>query len=278
MHALELRRCRTLPHATSVATVLLVLLAAAVVHTPQLAASGVFNGSAYLEVDESVVGSGTEPDYGVLEACWIKRDDTSNFNRLFMVISNNASGTSRRSLNFGHSNAVIRAETFNGAGAPADSPNSYTTGTWYPAFAWFGASNYRTAKLGSGGWATPSTISRPNVSGLSRTAIGTLWVNGGPNTVFSYSGKLAEFGVWADIDSTERDAIVAEYVKGVRPPNIPATSGSLKVYQPLRGAANEFDKVGPTFNNASGVTYDTADHPPVIYPSRIDHLTRQRME
>jgi hypothetical protein len=235
-------------------------------------AAGVFNGSAYLIANESVVNTGSDPNYGILMACWFKRSGTGDNNRLFVSVTNNSAAGSRRSLNFGHNNSVLQVETYDGTSSPAFSANSYAANQWYPAFAWYGASDNREAKLGSNSWGSNSN-NRPNVTGLIRTAIGTLWVNDGPNPAFNHSGKLAEVGVWTGINSSDRNAIVEQYLNGARPVNITAPANSLKLYQPLRASDDELGSVGPSFT-PSGMTFDAADHPPVRLPGIRPHLYR----
>jgi len=192
-----------------------------------------------------------------------------------------ASWTNVHSLSImgGVTNDPVRAWTWEAAGAgAADSSIAYTTNKWHHAIGLFVSGTDRRVLLNGGSKGTNNTDKTPG--GLDNTTIGASRWNGGVS--YYFSGRVAETAIWNlsnwpgntasdKADEFERLAVPA-LAAGYSPLFF---RQGLVGYWPLGGIYDkndgDHDIIGG-YNMTPYNTPSTADHPPIIYPSRPINL------
>jgi hypothetical protein len=127
--------------------------------------------------------------------------------------------------------------------------------------AYFGATNSRKVRVHSHGtewvtsaWSTPETTTR-SVGNVTKISIGSLRNSG---VTAPFNGRIAEVGLWTNVDPDNLDLIVEQLFRGLAPNEIWHQSAPT-LYQSLRGDVNE-SYFGASMT-ATDVTFEPEDRP-----------------
>jgi hypothetical protein len=240
--------------------------------------SSVHNGSTNTRNLSRATGF-TSPSYPCALFFWVKSTDDNQYQCAACWSNNNTDGSHdaiEGIIGWPAANNPAQATVAsNGVYGAGSSATGLTAGVWIPCSFLFTSTTSRQAKVGTGAWGTPETVSRPpnslNTSyiGIRRTSSAQIPLN----------ARIAHVTWWAGLSAaSDYTAIVDALHRGTLHP-LKALPSKIIEYSSLIHAANisgniggRWANIGSAWTENNSPVYDVADNPAGYAYSHLNNI------